>query len=227
MQADITQKLRLVLSNERLAGYESRTPGDDDLDTFCHYAWNLSLSESLYPVLQCVEVALRNTIHEAARNYFGRDDWFDDSAVINHRFAVDTLASTKAKLQHQQRPLDAHRIVAELTFGFWTSLFARRYEQVLWPALIKTAFPAMPRRGRTRAALQDRFHEIRLLRNRIFHHEPIWYWGDLEGKHQRTMEALGWIEPAMVDLVSVVDRFPAVYADGADSIEGRIRDACC
>ena len=66
MQVDTTQKLRIVLSDERLAAYETMTPGDGDLDTFCHYAWNLSLSESLYPILQCVEVALRNTIHEAA-----------------------------------------------------------------------------------------------------------------------------------------------------------------
>lgn len=227
MQADTTQKLRLVLSNERLAGYESRTLGDGDLDTFCHYAWNLSLSESLYPILQCVEVALRNTIHEAARNHFGRDDWFDDSSIINYRFAVESLAKTKAKLQREQRPPDPHRIVAELTFGFWASLLERRYELPLWRPLIKTAFPAMPRRDRTRLALRDRFDEIRLLRNRIFHHEPIWYWGDLEEKHNRIVEALGWIEPAMVDLVSAVDRFPVVYTDGAAAIEARIRDAFC
>ena len=227
MQDDIAQKLRLSLSNERLEAYESRALGNGDLDTFCHYVWNLSLSESLYPVLCCVEVALRNSIHEAAKAYFGRENWFDDSGIINARFGVDSLAKTKATLQRQQKALDAHRIVAELTFGFWTSLFERRYEQILWPQIIRAAFPNMPRRERTRRHLYDRFKEIRLFRNRIFHHEPIWYWADLAEKRERTIEALGWIEPAMVDLVSVVDRFPDVYANGATSVGEGLRKVYC
>ena len=227
MQGDIAQKLRLSLSNERLDAYESRAPGDGDLDTFCHYVWNLSLSESLYPVLCCVEVALRNSIHEAAKAHFGRENWFDDSKIINAPFAVGGLAKTKATLHSQQKALDTHRIVAELTFGFWTSLLERRYEQILWPSIIKAAFPNMPRRKRTRQNLYNRFKEIRLFRNRIFHHEPIWYWTDLAEKHEQTIEALGWIEPAMVELVSVVDRFPTVYANGAASVEEDLRNICC
>lgn len=226
MQADFAQKLRSALSEERLAGYESRTPGDGDLDTFCHYAWNLALGESLYPTLQCVEVVLRNAVHGAARGEFGNDSWFDDSSIINSRFEVEAIAKAKAKLQRQRKPLDPHRIVAELNFGFWTSLLDRRYEQILWPRLIRAAFPHMPRRDRTRRNLLARFNEIRKLRNRLFHHEPIWYWTDLEDKHEHLVAALNWMEPAIADLVTSLDRFPDVYTNGRVSVETNLRRFC-
>lgn len=107
-----------------------------------------------------------------------------------------------------------------MNFGFWTSLLDKRYEQV--PALLKSAFPHMPRRLRTRINLSKRFNEVRKLRNRIFHHEPIWYW-PLPDKHQRIIEAIRWIEPAMADYIAVVDRFSTVHSEGLASISDRLR----
>ncbi|WP_177420368.1 Abi family protein [endosymbiont of Lamellibrachia barhami] len=78
-------------------------------------------------------------------------------------------------LSRQHKVLNPGRIIAELNFGFWSSMLDKCYEQVLWPQLIKTAFPYMPRKIRTRKVLSQQFHKIRQLRNRIFHHEPIWY----------------------------------------------------
>ncbi|WP_444945362.1 hypothetical protein ACJJIP_13825 [Microbulbifer sp. VTAC004] len=76
--------------------------------------------------------------------------------------------SAAAGLQQALGGLDAGRVIAELSFGFWTSLLDRRYKQVLWPRLLKTAFPEMPRRLRTRNNLSRRFQRICHLRNRIF-----------------------------------------------------------
>ena len=184
MQAELASKLKRVLSSERLAAYRQRTQGNDDLNLFCHYVWNIALSESLYPSLQALEVILRNTIHHAACGSF-----------------------------------------AELNFGFLTSLLDRRYEQVLWPAIIREAFPYMPRRYRTRINLLRRFNEVRRLRNRVFHHEPIWYW-PLPDKHQRLLEAIHWIEPTMGELIAAVDRFPHVYTKGTAAIETKLRAIC-
>ena len=66
MQADFANKLKQVLSSERLAAYQLRMGQDGDLNLFSHYAWNMALSESLYPALQVLEVAFRNTVHHAA-----------------------------------------------------------------------------------------------------------------------------------------------------------------
>ena len=117
-------------------------------------------------------------------------------------------------------------IIAELNFGFRTSLLDRRYEQVLWPQLIKAAFPYMPKRIRTRRVLSRRFHKVRQLRNRIFHHEPIWYWQDLPQQHEQILEAISWIEPAVKDLVMTIDRFSPIYQHGLQDIEQQLEKFC-
>ncbi len=150
----------------------------------------MALSESLYPVLQALEVTLRNSIHGAACHHFGRDDWYNDHHIIRHPNDVGALDKAKGILTRQHKALDSGRIIAELNFGFWTSLLDRRYEQVLWPQLIKAAFPHMPKRIRTRRVLSQRFHKVRQLRNRIFHHEPIWYWQDLPQQHEQILECV-------------------------------------
>ncbi len=224
MQAEFANQLKQALSSERLAAYQQRMAQDGDLDLFSHYAWNMALSESLYPALQVLEIAFRNALHHAARDTFGTE-WFDDLNIIHHR---DQISITKAKdnLQRQRKPLDTGRIIAELNFGFWTTLLDSRYEQRLWPRLIKSSFPHMPKTLRTRKQLSKRFNQIRHLRNRIFHHEPIWYWQDLPHQHQQILEAIGWIEPALVDLVRSVDRFPATYQQGYGEIETQLKEFC-
>lgn len=225
MQAHFSSKLKHVLSNERLSAYQQRLSQNSDLNLFSHYAWNMALSESLYPILQLLEISLRNTISQNAQQQFGKTDWFDDARIIQSR---DRISIDKAKetLKRSNKPRDPGRIIAELNFGFWTSLLDRRYEQILWPKLIKTCFPAMPRRIRTRRVLSQRFNRIRNLRNRVFHHEPIWYWQDLAQQHEDILEAIGWIEPAMQDLACAIDRFPDVYQHGLQEIEKKLKQFC-
>ncbi len=225
MQDHIAQQLRQALSSERLSAYQNRLHQDGNKYLFSHYTWNMALSESLYPALQTLEVTLRNALHGAIKDYSGQDDWFNHNRVIQSR---DQAAVRKARemLQRKKRPLEPGRMIAELNFGFWTSLFDKRYEQVLWPRLIKTVFPHMPKTIRTRKNLSKRFNKIRLLRNRIFHHEPIWYWQDLAQQHRDILEAIAWIEPAMKDLVCSIDRFPEVYQNGLDEIEDKLGRFC-
>lgn len=185
----------------------------------------MALSESLYPVLQVLEVALRNSIHSAASHYFGRNDWYNDHHII-HSKDVGALDKAKGILTRQRKPLEPGRIIAELNFGFWTSLMDRRYEQVLWPQLIKIAFPYMPKKVRTRRVLSRRFNKIRRLRNRIFHHEPIWYWQDLPQQHEQILEAISWIEPAVKELVMTIDRFPQIYQNSLQNIEQQLEKFC-
>jgi len=226
MQANFAQKLTQALSHERLSAYARRAPEHGNRVLFAHYAWNMALSESLYPVLQALEVLLRNTVGNAAQHHFGKEDWYDDSRIIQHPNDRVSIDKAKRILSRQNKPLDPGRIIAELNFGFWTSLFDRRYEQVLWPRLIKTAFPYMPRRIRTRQTLSRRLHKIRILRNRIFHHEPIWYWQDLPQQHVDILQAISWIEPAMGDLVQTIDRFPSTYDNGLDEIIHKLEQFC-
>ncbi len=84
----------------------------------------------------------------------------------------------------------------------------------------------MPNRIRTRKKLSQRFNRIRNLRNRVFHHEPIWYWQDLAQQHEDILEAIAWIEPAMRDLACAIDRFPGVHQKGLQEIEQKLKRFC-
>lgn len=226
MQANFATQLAHALSSERLAAYQQRGNHHSKLKLFSHYTWNMALSESLYPTLQILEITLRNSIHIAISRHFERDDWYNQEGLISFHSEIEALNKARRTLQRQHKPLDPGRIIAELNFGFWTSLLDRRYEQALWPRLLKTAFPHMERRLRTRKTLSRRFHKIRDLRNRIFHHEPIWYWQDLNQQHQDVLEAIYWIEPAAKDLAETIDRFSDIYQNGLNELERKLRNFC-
>jgi hypothetical protein len=57
--------------------------------------------------------------------------------------------------------------------------------------------------------------EVRRLRNRVFHYEPIWHWQDLAQQHQDLLEAINWLNAAAAASIALVDRFPAVYGQGS------------
>ena len=225
MQEDFATKLLMALSDERIGAYRDRMSEDSNANLFAHYAWNIALSESLYPSLQILEVVLRNRIHQTACYHFGKPHWYEDDTIINIKDR-DSVSKAKKTLAMMNKPIESGRIIAELNFGFWTALMDRRYEQVLWPRLLKPCFPNMARHIRTRKNISGRFERIRRLRNRIFHHEPIWYWHDLEKQHQDILEAIAWIEPAARDFVTAIDKFPDVYQNGLATITSELQRFC-
>jgi len=225
MQDDFAAKLLMALSSERIGAYRDRMNDDRNGNLFAHYAWNMALSESLYPSLQILEVVLRNTIHSTIRQHSGRDDWFEENQII-HAKDRDAVSKAKKTLLAMNKPFEPGRVIAELNFGFWTALMDRRYEQVLWPKLLRPCFPHMPRHQRTRKNVSVRFERIRRLRNRVFHHEPIWHWHDLAEQHQDILGAIAWIEPVARDFLESIDRFPALHKNGFTVLESGLRRFC-
>jgi hypothetical protein len=216
--------LRRTISHERLEAYRQRGTDGSDLDLFAHYAWNIALCKGLYPALQGLEVALRNSIHDAATVAYQTELWFDNPRVIPHLREQEAIRKAKETLVRDRKPLEAGRIVAELSFGFWTSLLDVRYEQILWPRLLKSVFPFMPRPIRTRKTLSKRLHRIRHMRNRVFHHEPIWHWRDLAPQHGELWQAIEWINPAMLEMIKILDRFSEVYRQGIQPFEKALKE---
>jgi hypothetical protein len=197
MQATFLELLLKAISETRLAPYRQ---DNDNSDLACHarYLWNTLLSESLYPSLQGLEVSLRNSVHYAITKAFGSEDWFSKILAPQEQRVLNEV---KDRLNRQGKPLDIGQLVASSSFSFWVSLFDRRYEGVLWPWLLKDTFPHMPNRIRTRRILLHRLNDIRHLRNRIFHHEPIWYRKNLVQDHDYVLETIGWINAAMLETV--------------------------
>lgn len=200
--------LSRVISNRRLNPYRQNAT---DTECLKSYVWNILLSESLYPSLQCLEVALRNSIHEATKTYFNNDFWFDDNNIISQQRTQNIISRAKDKLREENKPITSDAIVAELSFGFWRHLFYTRYEHVLWRIVVNDVFPNAPRSMRSRASIGPRIHRAQQLRNRIFHHEAIWHWQDLEQQHREMIETIQWLSHPLYDLHQLTDRFPQVF----------------
>ena len=92
---------------------------------------------------------------------------------------------------------------------FWVTLikqkiYADQYNVTrLWPDLIPVVFPNYARGDDERKNISKRFDEIKLIRNRLFHHEPIWKFkranspeeciAELRSKFNDVFKAIGWI----------------------------------
>ena len=204
--------LGVAISSDRFEPY-SRSPAQRSTTAYATYAWNIALCESLYPALNCFEVALRNSVHAAATDQFGTEYWFNSRLRKDESDRLNILRS-RINFSGNTNP-SAGELVSGLSLGFWVSLFKGHYERVLWPLLLPAVFPYAPRRQRSRREISKRVDSIRRLRNRVFHHEPIWHWRDLPQQHQQILETIGWISPAMLAMTRLLDRFPSVYTRGA------------
>lgn len=209
----------LALTPTRLTGYRGN-PAETDLEVLSRYAWNLALGAALYPGLSLLEVALRNRL-DAALN--GRDGptWLDDPLVVLEHGGQDAVLEAKARLIRESKVISHGGVISTLDFGFWTSLFHTAYEQggggpagrkPLWPSLMPAVAP-----GHTRKQLSGRLNDLRKLRNRMFHYEPIW--SGMVGKsllqlHGELMEAVEWLDASIGRTAVLLDDFPRVHAAG-------------
>lgn len=214
--------VRTALSSERLDAYGIGRPDEEKI---ANYLWNLALCESLYPALHGLEVAVRNAVYRSGTRVFSgvatRDVpcWLDADPPIIHPDDQSAVVTAKERLRERGLPLEPGRLVAELRFGFWTSLFDVRYEhdKVLWPRLFGAQLldPTSPRSIRSRKQLSPLLNRMRLLRNRIFHHEPVWHWSNLAQQHATALDLMGWFSPALRLTIEPGNRFGAVHAAGS------------
>lgn len=196
-QANGKLKLRTVLTNEalertltreRLAKYLAVT--HQDLDAAIKlYEENTRLSEAFYTPLQCLEICLRNCLHEQLANVYG-DEWFRNAEIPLEQDSQRMIFDAIEELRAARRPVTTGRIIAELKFAFWVGLLAKRYDATLWRQGLYRAFLA--RGGTTRNTVHGRMNVIRRFRNRVAHHEPI-FDRPLQQTHTEIIEAIGWM----------------------------------
>lgn len=106
------------------------------------------------------------------------------------------------------KPLDAGRVVAELSFGFWTGLFGPKYTDLWKDHLVKV----FPRRPLQRAQVQSRLNGIRKLRNRVAHHETILD-RSLQRDANQIFDTISWINPIVARWVRTNNSFESRYRD--------------
>jgi len=68
------------------------------------------------------------------------------------------------------------KVIPDLKFIFWQTIFASRFDARLWTHHLRAVLPhadASKSVGQIRALVYSELEQLRKLRNRIAHHEPI------------------------------------------------------
>ncbi|MEV7772224.1 hypothetical protein [Kitasatospora sp. NPDC086791] len=202
------------LSGPRLQTYATAAGGQSAAIRL--YWWNIEVSAAFYGPLHCLEVALRNALHDALKRKFGRPDWWSIAPLDADGARLVTDAQAKCGRRISHRPTTADDVVAELSFGFWVKLLSKRYDRTFWVPALHRAFPHGSGR---RDALHRQFTTMMLLRNRISHHEPIHH-RRLEADHATLFRLLGLLDADLSAEAMRLDRVPTVLKRRQDTCTG-------
>lgn len=176
----MSKSLEQLFSIKRLDSYDRE--GNPSVDAkILRYNFNIELSRAFYPALHILEVSIRNNLHLAFADYLNDPNWlmnYSNHSLIHNRERKKIEDALK-ELSKKKKPIEEGRIIAELNFGFWVNLFDRPYTDVHLKTG-KDQFPNATAPQRNIAKLRTDLNQIRFLRNRIFHYEPIWHWNNLE-----------------------------------------------
>ncbi len=143
------------------------------------YRLNLKLSQELFTIISCFEIALRNAIDDHYSSIYG-NDWLRDSVGVGGMFDNNKCRKTGNIVNRALRQLNHNytpsKLIAEMDFGFWRYLFSQP-QFYSGGQLLLRIFPAKPSSS---PAIQynhryvfNELEKINDVRNRIAHHEPV------------------------------------------------------
>lgn len=140
---------------------------------FDEYKQNIKDSKEYYILLSVLEVSLRNSINSYFKKKISEYWLFSEDLHLDTQRRIEDCKNMIIKRQE----IATHdKIIAELSFGFWTSLFRKSYANYFRIKDIKYIFPNIPKKDKrfiSREILDKELNKIRKFRNRIFHYEKI------------------------------------------------------
>lgn len=199
-------------SAARLRRYLVARAGDEALAS-ADYSANLRLAEAMMPMLNTLEISLRNGINARLTKHYQRQDWWEawraDPLHWRQLKNIDDAVNMLGRRREDPLP---DKILAELTFGFWVSLF-NSDQTDLWKEL-RLVFPRCPKSTRQRKNIAKALNQVRELRNRVFHHEPLlWLTPRLIDQHRNGVEVISWLAPELAGWLHAHDRLPTCWTE--------------
>ncbi|HDR1791980.1 TPA: hypothetical protein RVS73_002063 [Pasteurella multocida] len=205
-----------MISEPRLTYYEHylncKTPGEK-LSAYFAYQ---ELSGYFLPVIQLIEISMRNAIDTELVKLFGTD-WY--SNIPQSDISRQLVLNAKSKLPKSSNRND---MICRLTLGFWIYMLDAEYRNTkskcfIWnPDVQNNVFPNAynilnPKTKMSVKAIFDEMQKVLELRNRLFHHEPIWK-GHNCNSHEKAIlnviknydflkKVLKWISQDSYDLI--------------------------
>lgn len=213
-----------VMSKDRLLRYTAFTEsGLAHLGiVFVPYMAIQEASSRLLPVIQLVEICLRNRIDAAICKYYanhpnGNDPntWYDWLLTVSRTCVAIKDAKERAKRDTRRKQPTHGDVISHITFGTWISIIneIKKLGKEPWREICNSIF----RRSRetklpSANAMIAELARMNNLRNRLFHYEPIW-----SGKNAKTLDdaernlcqinadvlkCISWLSPCMHNLIT-------------------------
>lgn len=219
-------KLKKGLSSQKLDSYARYLGCSNDKELIATYMVLQSLQEMFYLPMQLVEITLRNHINDAIKSHslkkgFTQNQsnrWYNRIPQGHTSQNQVRAAISKASREVRGRGSNHNDVVSRLTFGFWVYLLDTPHRitgtsHQLWPFINSQVFPNSG--GKGIPALFNDLNTLNKLRNRLFHHEPIWSGSGvntkqkaldkLQSKHDLIIQVLGYLSEDKLLLVKNLD----------------------
>lgn len=202
-----------ILSAPRFSTYLAAA-GHDQAAALELYAWNAQVSSALMVPAHFAEIASRNAAAEALEAVYGPQwPWAAGTArsLPNPRSGYSPQRDLQRTATRQPT---TGKVIAELKFAFWGKLFTARHDQRVWVPRIHSLFPnADPDLSVAdlRLRIANDLESIRVLRNRIAHHEPI-HTRDLDEDLARMLDLIELRSSSTARWVRAIETSTAVLA---------------
>jgi hypothetical protein len=162
------------LSAARIGTYEAETL---DLDAALKlYQWNADISGTFLPSLHICEVTIRNAVSLVLEQVYG-NRWAWEHVFISSLPNPKYGYNARKDLKNACRGAGSiGKVIPELKFVFWQKMFTSRHDGRLWNTYLEATFPNLDNSKtiqERREIIYNDLEQIRALRNRIAHHEPI------------------------------------------------------
>ena len=173
------------------------------------YRYNLRLSQEVFTVVSCFEVALRNAIDSLLVPVFG-PEWLKNSIQSGGIFYGDQFKYTKRIIEKAYIKLASNgiyshsKLLAEMEFGVWKYMFSQKQFRATGCVLLKI-FPSKPRSSiqiqYNHSYIFNELNKVNTLRNRIAHHEPVCFYlnasvintGYIVNEYQKIQMLFSWM----------------------------------
>ena len=199
-------KLEYFVSQPRLQRFLIAT-GNSKTKAQQLYRINLRVSQAFYPILNLFEICLRNSVNYQIAVHFTNPNWIltekngfmSDNSLISSQFHLkNSVNKAENTIRRKGGTVSSGKVLAEQTFGFWTSLFETHHYRLIGGAVIH-CFPNKPS-NINRSSISQKLNKIRAFRNRVYHNEPICFRGNnidfssAEDIRDYIFEMLRWID---------------------------------
>lgn len=191
------------------------------------YRINLRVSQAFYPILNLFEIFLRNSVNYQITSHFTNPNWIifekqgfmSDNTLTTSRFYLrNSVNKAERTIRRKGGTISSGKVIAEQSFGFWTSLFETHHYRLIGGVVIH-CFPNKPNNV-NRSAISQKLNRIREFRNRVYHNEPICF-----SSHNIDFNTAEDIRDEIFEMLTWVDSDLSTYTEYFNGINSKIEQA--